>query len=78
MCLNWNKSRFRRSFVRKNAPVTKIIKNWNRLHIEVGKAYSLEVFRVVTEPSVRNALADLGRVDAPADPFESFLLLPRI
>lgn len=33
---------------------------------------------MVTEPSVRNALVDLGQVDAPADPFESFLLLPRI
>lgn len=27
---------------------------------------------MVTEPSVRNALVDLGQVDAPADPFESF------
>lgn len=50
MCLNWNKSRFRRSFVRKNAPVTKIIKDWNRLHIEAGEAYSLEVFRELQNP----------------------------
>lgn len=33
----------------------------------------LGVFRVVTGPSVRNALVDLGRLDAPDDPFESFL-----
>lgn len=29
---------------RKNAPITKIIKDEDRLHIEAGEAYSLEVF----------------------------------
>lgn len=33
---------------------------------------------MVTEPSVRNDVVDLGQVDAPNDPLESVLLLSGI
>lgn len=47
--------------------------------MEPGEVYSLEVFRVVTEPSARSAVVDVGQAEALSgvflSPFEDLTII---